>query len=70
MSKALKGVLLFTAVEIGTLVAWLILAGLPFKGGYAAVAVLAVGLFAEHYASVNVGAGRTPFGSLPPDKKE
>jgi hypothetical protein len=63
--KALRGILLFTGVEIVTLVAWLILAGVPFNGGYAAVAVLAVGLFAEHYASVNVGAGRAPFGKLP-----
>ena len=69
MSKALKGVILFTAVEIATLVVWLILAGVPFKGGYAAVVVLSVGLFIEHYVSVNVGAGRPPLGSLPPDKK-
>jgi hypothetical protein len=66
--KALRGILLFTGVEIVTLVAWLILAGVPFNGDYksvAAVAVLSVGLFAEHYASVNVGAGRAPFGKLP-----
>ena len=61
MSRALKGVILFTAVEIVTLVVWLILAGVP------AVVVLSVGLFVEHYASVNVGNGRTPFGKLPPD---
>jgi hypothetical protein len=52
-----------------TLVVWLVLAGLPFQHGYKAVVVLAVGLFAEHYASINVGAGRAPFGPLPPDKK-
>lgn len=69
MSNALKGVLLFTGIEIVTLVAWLILAGLAFNGGYLAVGVLSVGLFAEHYASVNVGAGRRPFGPLPPDKE-
>ena len=66
--KALRGVILFTAIEIVTLVVWLVLAGLPFKGGYLAVAVLAVGLFLEHYVSVNVGAGRKAFGPLPPDE--
>lgn len=69
MSKALRGVLLFTGIEIVTLVAWLILAGVPFNAGYGAVAVLSVGLFIEHYASVNVGAGRRPFGPLPPDER-
>lgn len=66
--KALNGVLIFTAIEIVTLVVWLILAGLPFKGGYGAVVVLGIGLFLEHYASVNVGAGRPIFGPLPKDK--
>ena len=69
MSRALKGVILFTLVEVVALVAWLILAGVPFRGGYAAVVVLSVGLFVEHYVSVNVGAGRPPFGKLPPDRK-
>lgn len=74
MSKALKGVLLFTAIEEVTLVAW----GLLLKLGVGvsislgiqvlAAAVLFVGLFAEHYVSVNVGAGRAPFGPLPPDE--
>jgi len=68
MTRALRGVLLFTAIEIVTLVAWLILAGMPFNGGVLAVLVLTVGLFVEHYVSVNVGAGRPPFGPLPPDK--
>ena len=68
MSKALIGVITFTVIEIATLVAWLILAGVPFNGGFGAVAVLSVGLFLEHYVSVNVGAGRPPFGSLPPNK--
>lgn len=63
--KALTGVIIFTAIEIVTLVAWLILAGVPFRGGYIAVAVLAIGLFIEHYVSVNVGHGRPPFGPLP-----
>lgn len=68
--KALRGVILFTAIEIVTLVVWLILAGLPFNSSpraQLAVVVLAVGLFLEHYVSVNVGAGRPPFGPLPPD---
>lgn len=69
--RALAGVILFTIIEVVTLVVWLILAGLPFAGGateIAAVAVLAVGLFAEHYVSVNVGAGRPVFGPLPPNR--
>ena len=68
MRKALQGVLLFTAIEIVTLVVWLILAGVSFNGRIIAVVVLAVGLFLEHYVSVNVGAGRPPFGPLPPDR--
>lgn len=63
--RALTGVIIFTVIEIVTLVAWLILAGVPFHGGYVAVAVLAIGLFIEHYVSVNVGHGRPPFGPLP-----
>ena len=69
MSKALRGVILFTAIEIVTLVVWLILAGVAFNGRVIAVAALAVGLFLEHYVSVNVGAGRPPFGPLPPDTR-
>lgn len=57
----LKGVLIFTAVELVTLVAWLILAGVPFTGKLGAVLVLAVGLFIEHAVSVNVGHGKPPF---------
>lgn len=68
MSRALKGVILFTAIEVVTLVVWLALAGLQFRGRVFAVVVLAIGLFAEHYVSVNVGTGRAPFGPLPPDK--
>lgn len=67
MSRALKGVIIFTVVEIVTLVLWLILAGVPFNGKGLAVVVLAVGLFIEHYVSVNVGNGRPAFGPLPPD---
>ena len=60
----LQGVILFTAIEVVTLVLWLILAGLRFHGDYFAVLILAVGLFIEHYVSVNVGLGRPPFSSL------
>lgn len=67
MSKALRGVIIFTVIEIVTLVAWLILAGVAFNGKVLAVLVLAVGLFLEHYVSVNVGAGRPILGPLPPD---
>jgi hypothetical protein len=67
MSKALRGVVIFTAVEVITLVLWLILAGVPFGGQFLAVLVLAAGLGVEHYVSVNVGNGRPPFGPLPPD---
>ena len=68
MGKALRGVIIFTVIEIIGLVLWLIAAGLPFNGQYGAVVILAVFLFGEHYVSVNVGAGRPPFGPLPPDK--
>ena len=63
MSKALKGVILFTAIEIVTLIVWLALA----QRGETVVSavVLAGGLFLEHYVSVNVGAGRPPFSRLP-----
>jgi hypothetical protein len=64
--KALRGVILFTVIEVITLVAWLILAGVPFGGGYLAVVILAVGLGVEHYVALNVGAGRPAFGPLPP----
>ena len=62
--NALAGVFLFTAIEIVTLVVWLVLAGVPFTGRIGAVLVLAVGLFLEHYVSVNVGRGRPAFGPL------
>lgn len=66
--KALIGTIVFTAIELVTLVVWLILAGIPFDGKYGAIVVLAIGLFIEHYVSVNNGAGRPLFGPLPPDK--
>ena len=61
MSK-LAGTILFTVIEVITLVVWLILA----RNGETVLsaAVLAGGLFLEHYVSVNVGAGRPPFGPL------
>jgi len=68
MSRALRGLILFTVTEVITLVAWLIIAGLPFNGHVGAVAILIVGLFIEHYFSIQVGAGRPLFSSLPPDE--
>lgn len=65
--KSLNGVILFTVLEIVTLVLWLILAGVPFApnfGHVLAVIVLAGGLFVEHYVSLNVGRGRPAFGPL------
>jgi hypothetical protein len=70
MNRALLGVLIFTLIEIVTLVVWLVLAGVPLNGRVLAVVVLAIGLFVEHYVSVNVGAGRAPFGSLPPNPED
>jgi len=66
--RALRGIIIFTVIEVVGLVLWLILAGLPFNGKVLAVIVLAAFLFVEHYVSVNVGAGRPPFGPLPPDR--
>jgi hypothetical protein len=71
MNRTLLGVILFTVLEVVTLVVWLILAGLPFNASGSAVlavVVLTVGLFVEHYVSINVGAGRPPFGPLPPNR--
>jgi hypothetical protein len=68
VNRSLIGVIIFTVVEVVTLVVWLVLAGVPFDGGYGAVTVLTIGLFIEHFVSVNVGNGRPPFGSLPPNK--
>ncbi len=62
----LQGVILFTVIEVVTLVLWLVLAGLPLNGHVLAVLVLFVGLFIEHYISVNVGNGRPPFAKYPP----
>jgi hypothetical protein len=68
MRRSLRGVIIFTVIEIATLVVWLVLAGVPFNvsaRSITAVVVLAGGLFVEHYVSINVGAGRKPFGALP-----
>ena len=56
--------MLFTVIEIVTMVAWLalVLANHPVF----AVIVLSGGLFVEHYVSLNVGHDRPPFGSLGP----
>lgn len=66
LTKALLGVILFTAIEIVTMVGWLFFAN---RGNVLGVVILTIGLFIEHYVSVNVGAGRPPFGSLPPDRR-
>lgn len=60
----LAGIVIFTVIEVITLVLWLVLAGIPFNGHGLAVIILAIGLFVEHYVSVNVGQGRPPFGPL------
>lgn len=62
--SALKGIILFTAVETIGLVVWLVLAGVPFSGKYLAVVVLAAALFVEHLVAYNVGTGRSFF-SIP-----
>ena len=71
MAKALRGVILFTVIELVTLVVWGVIlklgSGLSLVTQVVAAAVLAVGLFVEHYVSVNVGNGRPAFGPLPPD---
>jgi len=61
--NTLIGVIIFTVIEVITLVLWLILDQEGYK--YLAVIVLVVGLFIEHYVSVNVGNKRPPFGPLP-----
>jgi hypothetical protein len=63
--SALRGIIIFTAIEVVGLVLWLILAGVPFNGKVLAIIALTAFLFLEHYVSVNVGNGRPPFGPLP-----
>ncbi len=65
MSKAFIGVVLFTVIEVVTMVGWLFYANRSDSLG---VVILTLGLLFEHYVAVNVGAGRSPFGSLPPNK--
>ena len=58
------GVVVFTVIEVVTLVVWLILAGLPFDPSpahIAAVLALAIGIFFEHFVSYNVGTGQSFF---------
>jgi len=53
------GVVLFTAIEVVTMVGWLALA---LRGhSFAAIVVLIVGLFLEHLVSYNVGTGQPSF---------
>lgn len=65
MSKALRGTVVFTVIEIITLQAWLIVA---LMGHPVLSTLILLGLYLEHHVSVNVGAGRPWFGSLPPDR--
>lgn len=62
MSRTLKGTLLFTGVELVTLIVWGVILnlgkGLPFRVQLIAAVILAVGLFLEHLISVNVGRER------------
>lgn len=64
------GIIIFTVVEVVTLVLWLIFAGLSFNapGSHPilAIVVLTIGLFIEHLVSVNVAVGRALAGD--PDK--
>lgn len=65
MSRAWKGVVLITAVEVATMVGWLFFAN---RGDALGVLILTGGLVVEHYIAINVGAGRPVLGPLPPDK--
>lgn len=67
MNKTLLGTIIFTVIEIITMVFWLKFA---LDGRMVlSVVVLSVGLFLEHYVSVNVGAGRNAF-HFPPDSNK
>ena len=74
MNNALVGVIIFTLIEWVTLVVWGLLLKLGVNVGVSlgtqivAAVVLLVGLFLEHYVSIQVGAGRPLFGPLPPNK--
>ena len=62
MTQTLRGVLIFTAIELATLIVWGVILnlgkGLPFLTQLIAALILAVGLFLEHLVSVNVGRER------------
>lgn len=60
--RRIFGTVVFTGIELVTLVAWGIILdlgkGLSVQRQIVAAAVLSVGLFFEHVVSVNVGQGR------------
>jgi hypothetical protein len=62
--RALKGILVFTGIEVLTMLGWLFFA---LRGNILGVVILTAGLFVEHYVALQVGAGRPIFGPLPPD---
>lgn len=66
----LQGIIVFTAIELVTLVAWGAILGLgrglSIGTQIVAAVILAGGLFVEHLVSVNVGLGR-PFFQIPKD---
>jgi len=57
----LFGTFLFTAIEVVTMVGWLYYAN---RGNVLGIIILSIGLFVEHYVSLNVGHDRPPFGPL------
>jgi hypothetical protein len=60
--KAFLFLIVFTVVEVVTLVYWLVLAGIPLTvttQHILAVVVLVVGLFIEHYLSLRAGKYNT-----------
>jgi len=59
--KSIYGVILFTVVEVATMIGWLFFAN---RDNVLGVVILTAGLGLEHYVSVNVGRGRPLFGSL------
>jgi len=64
MNRALNGILLFTGIEVVTMLGWLFFAN---RGNILGVVILSGGLFVEHYVALQVGAGRPIFGPLPPN---
>ena len=53
-----KGVAIFTAIEVVTMVAWLFFAS---RANVVGVVLLTAGLFVEHVVSYNVGTGQSWF---------